>query len=60
MRAATVQYADIIVITNNNQINVCNQRVNRCPIFKVCPAKGVIGDYKKGEADKEKQAKQQK
>ncbi len=32
----------------------------RCPIFKACPAKGVIGDYKKGEADKEKQVKQQK
>ena len=32
----------------------------RCPIFKVCPAKGVIGDYRKGEADKEEQPKQSK
>jgi len=20
----------------------------KCPVFKMCPAKGVIGDYKKG------------
>ncbi len=32
----------------------------RCPIFKVCPAKGVIGDYKKEAADKEEPPKQQK
>ena len=32
----------------------------QCPIFKVCPAKGVIGDYKKEDANKEEQAKQQK
>ena len=32
----------------------------RCPIFKICPVKGVIGDYKKGEANEEKQSKQQK
>ncbi len=32
----------------------------RCLIFKGCPAKGVIGDYKKAEADEEKQSKQKK
>ena len=32
----------------------------RCPIFKVCPAKGVIGDYKKEEDKKEEQSKQPK
>ena len=21
----------------------------KCPIFKVCPVKGIIGDYKKGD-----------
>ena len=27
----------------------------KCPVFKVCPAKGVIGDYKKpADAEKEK------
>ncbi len=22
----------------------------KCPIFKICPAKGIIGDYKKEES----------
>ena len=22
----------------------------KCPLFKICPAKGIIGDYKKEEA----------
>jgi hypothetical protein len=26
----------------------------KCPAFKVCPAKGIIGDYKPKEAEKEK------
>ncbi len=32
----------------------------RCPIFKICPVKGVIGNYKKGDADEKEQSKQQK
>ena len=28
----------------------------KCPVFKVCPAKGVIGDYKK-EPEKKAAAK---
>jgi hypothetical protein len=32
----------------------------RCPIFKICPVKGVIGDFKKDEADEKEQSKQQK
>ncbi len=32
----------------------------RCLIFKVCPVKGVIGDYKQGEAREEEQSKQKK
>ena len=32
----------------------------QCPIFKVCPAKGVIGDYREEDANEEEQAKQQK
>ena len=23
----------------------------KCPVFRVCPAKGIIGDYKEGETD---------
>lgn len=32
----------------------------RCPLLKVCPAKGVIGDYKKDEADKQEEPKAEK
>jgi hypothetical protein len=28
----------------------------KCPIFKVCPVKGIIGDYKEPEAEPEKRA----
>lgn len=28
----------------------------KCPIFKVCPVKGVIGDYKAPAAEPEKRA----
>jgi len=28
----------------------------KCPIFNVCPAKGIIGDYKPPEATPEKRA----
>jgi len=28
----------------------------KCPIFKVCPVKGVIGDYKAPAAESEKRA----
>lgn len=27
----------------------------KCPVFNVCPAKGVIGDYKKEEESKDRQ-----
>ena len=32
----------------------------RCLIFKFCPVKGLIGDYKKGQADQKKESKKQK
>ncbi len=25
-----------------------------CPLFNICPAKGIIGDYKKADADDQK------
>ena len=28
-----------------------------CPIFKVCPAKSIIGDHKKNDKESEKQKK---
>ena len=28
----------------------------KCPVFKVCPVKGVIGDYKEPAADTAKKA----
>ena len=32
------------------------EKKKKCPVFKVCPAKGVIGDYKK-EPEKKAAAK---
>ncbi len=32
----------------------------RCLIFELCPAKGLIGDYKKGQADQKEESKKQK
>jgi hypothetical protein len=29
----------------------------KCPVFSFCPAKGIIGDYKKENDDKKKSAK---
>jgi hypothetical protein len=29
----------------------------KCPVFNVCPAKGIIGDYKEEEEVKPKQTK---
>jgi hypothetical protein len=28
----------------------------KCPVFKVCPAKGIIGDFKEAAADAAKEA----
>lgn len=29
----------------------------KCPVFKVCPAKGIIGDYKEPAAQKQAESK---
>jgi hypothetical protein len=29
----------------------------KCPIFQICPAKGIIGDYKKENDEKKEQPK---
>jgi hypothetical protein len=31
-----------------------------CPVFKICPAKGVIGDYKKEDVTDKKEKKDSK
>lgn len=30
----------------------------KCPVFKICPAKGIIGDYKKAAPPADKDKKQ--
>jgi len=32
----------------------------RCPVFSVCPAKGIIGDYKPEQAAKDKEGADRK
>ncbi len=29
----------------------------RCPVFSVCPVKGIIGDYKEGKPDQSPKSK---
>lgn len=32
----------------------------KCPVFSICPAKGIIGDYKKEDSSKDASPKPQK
>jgi phage terminase large subunit-like protein len=33
----TVQHGDLVIVTNDNEVNIGNKRVRRCAIFKIIP-----------------------